>query len=77
MGGLASSGGFYPAEIGRDKSGKCVAKRHFAFLRTLPGGLSAPSNEDLTQIADCDINGRRQINLTVRNIVGAVVTELK
>ena len=45
---LRRRAGSIQTEIGRDKSGKCVAQRQFAFLRTLPGGLSAPSNWDLT-----------------------------
>ena len=62
--------------LARDKSGECAAQRQFALLRALPRSLGAPANQDLTQIADGDIDGCRQIDLAVGNIVAAIVTEL-
>lgn len=58
----------------RDKSGKSTTQRQFALLGALPRGFRSPSNQDLAQIADGNINGCCKIDLAVSDFVDSIVT---
>ncbi|MEA2915555.1 MAG: hypothetical protein QOJ15_7636, partial [Bradyrhizobium sp.] len=63
--------------MARDKSGKSPAQGQFALLRALPRGLRSPTNQDLAQIADGNIDGCCKIDLAVSDVVDSIVAQRK
>lgn len=64
------------ASLARDKTRKSAAQGQLTFFRPLPRRLGTPRGQNLTQVADCDIDCRCKIDLAVSGIIDAIVAEL-